>query len=202
MFWRGGTKENFAVASDAELIDKLADDDRAAFAAFYSRYSKLIYYTVRSVERDLADDIFQDFFLRLQDTRFRALRMWNRSLPLSGFLRQVVRNFALDRLRKEKTGPRTGGSNEIESLELESGDISAQEVLEMRETRKGAIRAWAQLPSARDRRLICGKYYRDTSSGAGATREGLTPGAYRKALFDAQRRFMALVKASIPDYLS
>ncbi len=202
MFWRGGTKEKLDVVSDAELIDMLAESNQDAFRVFYNRYSKLIYYTIQSLERGQADDIFQEFFLRLQDTRFRALGMWNRCRPLPGFLRQVVRNFTLDKLRKEKTIPRHGGSDEIERLEVESGDVSAQEVFEMRERRKGAIRAWAQLPSARDRRLICGKYYRDTSSGVAAARERLAPGAYRKALFDAQRRFMALVKVSIPEYFS
>ena len=203
MLWTRGTQDKLDVASDAKLVDKLAERNEEAFRTFYKRYSKLIYYTIQNVDKDLADENFQEFFLRLQDTRFRALQMWNRSRPLPGFLRQVVRNFALDRLRKEKkANPRRSGSDEIDRLEVASEDISAQEIFEMREMRKGAVRAWAQLPSARDRRIICGKYFRDTSSGAAAEREFLSPGAYRKALFDAQRRFLALVKVSMPEYFS
>ena len=202
MFWRRGTEEKFDVSVDVELINKLAEGDRAAFRVFYNRYSKLIYYTIQNVEKDLADDIFQEFFARLHDTRFRALQLWNRSRPLPGFLRQVVRNFALDKLRKERPHRNLRGSDVLEELQVESEEVSAQETIEVREMRKGAIRAWAQLPSARDRRLICGKYHRDTPSGVAAEREQLNPGAFRKALFDAQRRYMALVKLSIPEFFS
>jgi RNA polymerase sigma factor (sigma-70 family) len=202
MFWRRGTEEKFDVSSDVELINKLAEGDRAAFRVFYNRYSKLIYYTIQNVEKDLADDIFQEFFARLHDTRFRALQLWNRSRPLPGFLRQVVRNYTLDKLRKERPHRNLRGSDVLEELQVESEEVSAQETIEVREMRKGAIRAWAQLPSARDRRLICGKYHRDTPSGVAAEREQLNPGAFRKALFDAQRRYMALVKLSIPEFFS
>ena len=54
----------------------------------------------------------------------------------------------------------------------------------------------------RDRRLICGKYHRDTFPGAEAEREDLRPATFRKALFDAQRRYMVLIKVSIPEYFS
>jgi RNA polymerase sigma factor (sigma-70 family) len=202
MFWKRRTEENLDLTSDVELINKLAEGGQAAFTLFYNRYSKLIYYTIQNVDKNLADDIFQDFFVRLHDTRFRALQLWNRSRPLPGFLRQVARNFALDKLRKEKSHRDQRGSNVLEDLEVESGEVSAHETIEMREMRKGAIRAWAQLPSTRDRRLICGKYHRDTPSGVAAEREQLNPGAFRKALFDAQRRYMALVKVSIPEYFS
>ena len=202
MFWKRRTEENLDVTSDVELINKLAEGNQAASTLFYNRYSRLIYYTIQNVEKDLTDDIFQDFFVRLHDTRFRALQLWNRSRPLPGFLRQVVRNFALDRLRKEKPHRDQRGSDVLEDLEVESEEASAQETIEMREMRRGAIRAWAQLPSARDRRLICDKYHRDTPSGVAADREHLSPGAFRKALFDAQRRYMALVKLSIPEFFA
>jgi RNA polymerase sigma factor (sigma-70 family) len=202
MFWRRGPEDKFDVASDVELINRLVEGNRAAFPAFYSRYSKLIYRTIQNVERDLVEDIFQEFFARLHDTQFRALQLWNRSRPLSGFLRQVVHNFALDKLRKERPHRNQRGSDVLEELQVESEEVSAQETIEMREMRKGAIRAWAQLPSVRDRRLICGKYHRDTPPGVAAEREHLSPGTFRKALFDAQRRYMVLIKVSIPEYFS
>jgi RNA polymerase sigma factor (sigma-70 family) len=202
MFWRPGTERKFDASSDVELINKLAEGDRAAFTVFYNRYSKLIYYTIQNVEKDLADDIFQEFFARLHDTRFRALQLWNRSRPLPGFLRQVVRNYTLDKLRKERPHRNQRGSDVLEELQVESEEVSAQETIEVREMREGAIRAWAQLPSARDRRLICGKYHRDIPPSVAAEREQLNPGAFRKALFDAQRRYMVPVKLSMPEFFS
>ena len=150
MFWRRGTEEKFDVSSDVELINKLAEGDRAAFAVFYNRYSKLIYYTIQNVEKDLVEDIFQEFFERLHDTRFRALQLWNRSRPLPGFLRQVVRNFALDKLRKERPHRNQRGSDVLEELQVGSEEVSAPQERRMeipRHCAKAAIRAWAQLRS-------------------------------------------------------
>ena len=202
MFWQRRTDGRLDGVSDVELVNRLASGDMTAFTAFYNRYAKLIYHCIQQIEKDLADDVFQDFFLRLQKTQFNALQLWNRSRPLPNYLRQVVRNFVLDRLRSEKRYRDQKGSDALDELEIAAEEASAQEKLEMRQMRKGAISAWAQLASAKDRRLICGKYYRDTPSSVAADREGLNANAFRKALFDAQRRYMALVKVSIPEYFS
>jgi RNA polymerase sigma factor (sigma-70 family) len=202
MFWQRRTDGRLDGASDVELVNRLAKGDTTAFLAFYDRYGKLIYYCIQQIDKDLADDICQDFFLRLQTTQFRALKLWNRSRPLPNYLRQVVRNFVLDRLRSEKRYRDQKGSDALDELEIAAEEASAQEKLEMRQMRKGAISAWAQLASAHDRRLICGKYHRDTPPSVAAEREGLNAGTFRKALFDAQRRYMALVKVSIPEYFS
>ena len=184
------------------MVNKLSEGNPDAFPVFYDRYSKLIYYTIQSIEKDLTEDIFQDFFVRLQDTCFRSLQMWNRSRPLPGYLRQVVRNFTLDKLRKEKPYREQRGSDVLEHLDVESNEASIQETIEMRDMRKAAIHAWAKLPSVRDRRLICGKFHRETPPDIAADRERLNPGAFRKALFDAQRRYLAIVKISMPEFFS
>jgi RNA polymerase sigma factor (sigma-70 family) len=202
MFWQRRTVETLDGTSDVELVNRLANGDMTAFLAFYNRYGKLIYHCIQQIDKELADDACQDFFLRLQTTQFRALQLWNRSRPLANYLRPVVRNFVLDRLRSERRYRDQKGSDALDELEIAAEDASAQEKIELRQMRKGAIKAWAQLASPRDRRLICGKYHRDTSPSIAAEWEGLNAGAFRKALFDAQRRYMALVKVSIPEYFS
>ena len=201
-FWKRPAAAGFDRASDQDLIDGLVEGDQAAFTAFYERYSRLIYHLISRLESDIGDDIFQEFFVKLQETRFRALQQWRRSRPFPNFLRRIVRNFALDRLRSETMRRRAIELDDVSLDDVDSGEVSVQEAIEMREMRKGAIRAWSELPSERDRRIICGKYFRDIPSALAAERERLAPGAYRKALFDAQRRFMTLVKRSLPDYFS
>ena len=200
MFWRRGTDEDFDVTSDVELINKLVDGNRAALNAFYSRYSKLIYYTIQHVEKDLTDDIFQEFFMRLQDTQYRALQLWNRSRPLPNFLRQVVRNFALDKLRKERPHRVQNGSDVLENLDVASEEVSVQEAIEMRQLRKGAVKAWAQLASnsrsPTDLRKISSGYGFRCRCGARGTESGRFPqGAFRRAA-----TLHGLVKLSIPEY--
>ncbi len=202
MFWGRSAGSQLDDASDVEIVNKLVDGDPEAFAAFYKRYGKLIYYCIQHVDKNSADDIFQDFFVRLQNTQFRPLRLWNRSRPLPNFLRQVVRNLVLDRRRSEKRYRDQKGSDVLGELEIASEEASPQEIIEARERRRGAIKAWLELSSQRDRRLMCGKFYRDTPPSVAAEREGLSAGTFRKALFDAQRRYVSLVKAAIPEYFS
>lgn len=200
-FWKPATVAGIAGATDRELIERLVAGDRSAFGVFYERYSRLIYHSIRRFDDTLGDDFFQEFFERLHETRFRALEQWRGSRPFPGFLRQVVRNFVLDRLRRE-SGRRRIETDGLPDDEVEAGGESVEAAIQMRELRKGAIRAWARLTSARDRRIICVKYFRDLPAAEAATREQLNPGAYRKALFDAQRRYLSLVRNSLPEYFS
>ncbi len=200
MFWGRRAGGKLDDASDVEIVNKLVEGDAEAFTAFYNRYSKLIYYCIVQIERNSLEDIFQEFFVRLQNTQFRPLRLWSRSRPLPNFLRQVVRNFVLDRRRSDERFRRQDGSDILDEIEIASETASAQDTMETRGLRRGAIKAWLQLSSPRDRRIICGKFHRDTPPNIAAEREGLSAGTFRKALFDAQRRYMALVKATIPEY--
>ncbi len=200
MFWGRKADSRLDDASDVEIVNRLVDGDPEAFAAFYTRYGKLIYYCIQQIEKSAAEDVFQEFFVRLQNTQFRPLRLWNRSRPLPNFLRQVVRNLVLDRLRSEKRYRNQQGSEVLDELEIASEEVSAEETMEKRDLRRGAIKAWLQLSSQRDRRIICGKFHRDTPPNVAAEREGLSAGTFRKALFDAQRRYMAFVKVSVPEY--
>lgn len=160
MFWGRRAGGKLDDASDVEIVNRLVEGDAEAFAAFYNRYAKLIYYCVGQIEKNSPDDIFQDFFVRLQNTQFRPLCLWNRSRPLPNFLRQVVRNLALDRLRSEQRYRRQDGSDVLDEIEIASEAASAQEKMEARDLRRGAIKAWPQLSSPRDRRIICGKFHR------------------------------------------
>src|SRR5271170_3701033 len=151
MFWGRRAGGKLDDASDVEIVNRLVDGDAQAFTAFYHRYAKLIYYCIGQIEKNSTEDIFQEFFVRLQNTQFRPLRLWNRSRPLPNFLRQVVRNLVLDRRRSEQRYRRQDGSNVLDALEIASEAASAQETMETRELRRGAIKAWLLLSSARDR---------------------------------------------------
>lgn len=74
--------------------------------------------------------------------------------------------------------------------------------LESRQLRRRGLEAWAKLTAARDRRLICIKFYRETPADRAAAKEGLSPGAYRKAVFDAQKRHLAHLRSLAPEFFS
>ncbi len=188
--------------SDVELINGLVSGSQNSFETFYRRYEKLIYHCIRSrVKTGDADEIFQEFFIKLQSNHYRSLDLWNRNSSFVNYLSTIVRNFTIDRLRaKSNRELSVGHSEELDTLAGEDVSLRADDKIERRSLRRSGIKAWLELRSDRDRRLICHKYHRDTPSEVIGQRENLTGGAIRKALFDAQKRFMLHLKVVAPEY--
>ena len=202
MFWVRQETGKLDDLSDVELANRLVAGDTDAFNAFYKRYGRLIYYCIQQ-STDLApDDIFQEFFLRLQGSQFRALAQWERSRPLPSFLRAIVKNFVIDRHRSEKRHKNHSDIDDNSNQNLVDQAPTGQDLREKRDLRRGGINAWLKLSSPRDQRLICGKFHRETPPAVAAEREGLSSGAYRKALFDAQKRYLLLVQQAVPEYFA
>lgn len=86
--------------------------------------------------------------------------------------------------------------------EFESDLPGPAAALESRQLRRRGLEAWARLTSDRDKRLICVKFHRETPADQAAAREGLLPGAYRKAAFDAQKRHLIHLRSLAPEFFS
>lgn len=213
--------------SDVELVNQLVAGKRAAFPVFYHRYARLIRHCITKRTHLEADDLMQDFFVKLQASNFKALDHWNRVTPLTNYLSLVIKNFVIDAYRGQggRRGPRQ--RNPIDTLrdwmrrvilgggrsgEDDAGDDDEEQVsdwhaspdtrLERLELRKQGIKAWSRLSSPRDRRLICGKFHRDTPADQAALAEGLSPGTFRKAIFDAQKRYMTVMRDVAPEFFA
>ena len=201
MVWGRPASSKWEDASDIELINRLVVGDEDSFSAFYKRYGRLIYYCIQQHRTSSTDDIFQDFFLKLQSNQFRALSLWERSRPLPSYLRVVVKNFCIDWERSERRHRHPEGADELAKLAQRPDESPSPELQhERRDLRRGAIKAWLSLSSKRDQRLICDKFHRETPQSVAAEREGLSPGAFRKALFDAQKRYLNIVQQAVPEY--
>ncbi len=97
-------------ASDAALIERIAQRDEAALAALYDRYASMLSSVLNRILRDTqaAEEILQDIFFQLwrMPSRFDASRG---SLP--GWLLVIARNRAISRLRRHN--PAAAGSDEL-----------------------------------------------------------------------------------------
>jgi len=93
-------------ASDAALIERIAQRDQTALAALYDRYAGMLSSVLNRILRDTqaAEEILQDIFFQLwrNPSRFDAARG---SLP--GWLMVIARNRAISRLRHHN--PAAGG---------------------------------------------------------------------------------------------
>jgi RNA polymerase sigma-70 factor (ECF subfamily) len=85
-------------APDAELAQRVAKGDSAAFEAVMRRYNQQLFRTARAILRDdaEAEDALQEAYLQA----FRTLGSFRGEAKLSTWLARVVANEALQRLRK------------------------------------------------------------------------------------------------------
>jgi RNA polymerase sigma-70 factor (ECF subfamily) len=89
----------YRLASDEQLVDLVRSGDDRAFGAIHERYeARLLAYArqlLRGAHHD-AEEVVQDAFVRA----IRALRADDREMALKAWLYTIVRNRALDVLRR------------------------------------------------------------------------------------------------------
>ncbi len=86
--------------TDAELLDHYAKGDEDAFRELINRYKNGLYAFLKKflARQDLIDDVFQETFLQL----FNSRESFNTSLPLRPWLFTIAANKAKDALRKRQ----------------------------------------------------------------------------------------------------
>jgi RNA polymerase sigma-70 factor, ECF subfamily len=113
---------NLKKLTDAELLDRYADGDEAAFHELVARYKNSLYTFLKQFlnRQDLVEDVFQETFLQL----FTSRESFDVTRPLRPWLFTIAANKARDALRKwQRTPAITIGSI------ADSQDLSFDEVL-------------------------------------------------------------------------
>jgi len=127
--------DDYSKLTDDELYDSLGKDGRErerAFAEIYARHSKRIYMYCRRVlsNRDAADDIFQETFLRLLLVRKEEKEISN----FPAFLLKIARNLCLKTKRDQKS-----------SVSIENFDFGYQDNQLEREETSGIVTSALEL---------------------------------------------------------
>lgn len=95
------TSDTSSASLDASLLTAITQRDEAAMARLYSRHAKRTYFIALRVLRDpsAAEDVLQEVFMQIwrDPTNFIATRG-----SLEGWLAVVVRNRAIDLLRRRR----------------------------------------------------------------------------------------------------
>ncbi len=99
---------------DLEFVQRCVRGDKRTFDEFLRKYSRLIYSYIYSVlklkgtyqfNREDIDNIFQEIFVLLTQNNFKKLKSFRakNGCSLASWLRQVVINYSIDYLRKQRT---------------------------------------------------------------------------------------------------
>lgn len=141
--------------SDEILMAAYQAGNQAAFAELFERHSGSVYGFLarRLPDRSLAEDLYQEAFLRLH----RARRSYDSRRPFRTWLFAIVHNLLNDALREQARTPRAGSfgnlpasdandemTEEAPPLDLEREEISPEELASARESTRAlsaALRA-------------------------------------------------------------
>jgi len=132
-------KPTFDKQSDAELLDRYAAGEEAAFREIVSRYKNGLYVFLRRFlnRHDLVEDIFQETFLQL----FTSRESFDPSRSLRPWLFTIAANKAKDALRKQQRTAAIPIGTIAESQDLSFDDVlntlNSDKTMPLRETADG-----------------------------------------------------------------
>ncbi len=140
----------------AELLRRVALQDRAAFSLLYDATASKLYGTILRIvkRRDVADDVLQDVYVRIWE-RAVAFELGKGS-PIA-WMGAIARNRSFDELRR-KTLPMVD-PDDVEVENIESGDLHPLAVLEQTEDLRRLSQCLDKLDA--ERREIVLLAYRD-----------------------------------------
>jgi RNA polymerase sigma-70 factor, ECF subfamily len=116
------TKESRVLSGDNKLVERCLQGDDYAWEAVVSSYGKRIYnlsyrYTHR---RDEAEDLTQEILLRV----YQNLKSYRtESGSFQNWILRVARNLIIDHYRQGRRFPQTGGSEELETMNIRDEKI-------------------------------------------------------------------------------
>ncbi len=157
---------NRLMLTDEELVRSFAEGDNGAFEILLMRHKDRVYTYIFNIvhEHSIADDIFQDTFIKVITT-VKQGRYYDAGNKFAGWVMRIAHNQAIDyyrRLAMDKT---------VSNDDYESGDLfkevslcdySVQDAIEKEEALQDIEKLIAMLPEDQQR-VVMMRYYQDLS---------------------------------------
>jgi len=144
---------------DIKLVENILDGNVDSFNILVNKYEymilKFIYGMIR--DKEASEDITQEVFI----TIYNRLYMYDKKRKFTNWILQIAKNKCIDYMRKYK---RVYESNIEDARNLVSSDISPEEALEYRETKKQVQDFINELDDI-DRQILTMKYSQDITFG-------------------------------------
>jgi RNA polymerase sigma-70 factor, ECF subfamily len=113
----GNAKELRVLSDDAQLVERCLEGNALAWETVVNSFSRRIYnLSYRYVNRrDAAEDLTQDILIRV----YQNLKSYHAEMgSLQNWILKIARNLIIDHFRKMKRTPQSGGSEDLESLNI------------------------------------------------------------------------------------
>ena len=163
--------------TDEDLVRSFAEGDNAAFETLLMRHKDRVYTYIFNIvhEHSIADDIFQDTFIKVITT-IKQGRYYDAGNKFVGWLVRIAHNQTIDYYRQ------LASDKEISNDECEVGnlfdevsfyDYSIQDVIEKEEALHDIETLISMLPDDQQR-IVMMRYYQDLSFKEIADLEGIS----------------------------
>ena len=157
---------NRLVFTDEELVISFAQGDTDAFETLLMRHKDKVYNYIFNIVREhsIADDIFQDTFIKVITT-IKQGRYYDAGNKFVGWIMRIAHNQTIDYYR------RLAAEKEVSNDEYEKSDLfnyvslcdySVQDTIEKEETLHDIETLISMLPEDQ-RRIVMMRYYQDLS---------------------------------------
>ena len=152
--------------TDEELVNRFAKGDNGAFETLLMRHKDKVYTYIFNIVREhsIADDIFQDTFIKVITT-LKQGRYYDAGNKFAGWLMRIAHNQTIDYYR------RLASDKEISNDGYETGDLfnevslcdySMQDTIEKEEALRDIETLISMLPDDQQR-IVMMRYYQDLS---------------------------------------
>lgn len=152
-----------SMLNDQELIALYLQGEERAFEVLLSRHKNKIYTSIYlfTKDRTLADDIFQEVFIRIIDTLRRG--KYNHEGKFLQWAMRISYNLCVDYFRRGKRRPVVSPTEDFDIFDvLQQPDLNAEESI-MRSQTHDRIRQLVDLLPDEQREVVILRHYADMS---------------------------------------
>lgn len=180
------------INNDSELIRQFKNGDIKGYNEIVRKYQQQVYWVIRKIvqDHDETDDITQEVFIKV----YSALKEFREESNLFTWLYRIATNYAINYTRKVKVRNTVSVETVVEPIE--SGDKSADEVMDEKTRRKILVEAIETLP-AQQRAVFNMRYYDELPYDEIAGILGKSVGGIKANYFHAVKKIGEYVKSKI-----
>jgi RNA polymerase sigma-70 factor (ECF subfamily) len=186
------------VATDADLVDRVATGDTVALALLYDRYATLLLALANRILFDATDaeDVVQETMTQV----WRTAHRYDRSrASVSTWLTLLLRSRAIDRVRTRRVGERKLEAVRDEKPRHQASPVGDDHVLGRE--RRARLRQELRNVPASQRQVIELAYFEGLSQSEIAERTGVPLGTVKTRTLAAMRRLREALAPEIEDLL-
>lgn len=149
--------------NDQQLIDAYLAGDEAAFSTLLHRHKAKIYSSIYmfTKDRELADDIFQDVFIKIIDTLRKG--MYNNEGKFLQWAMRIAYNMCIDHFRRSKRRSKVSPTETFDIFDVLESENPNAEVAMIRDQTCHRVKTLVDMLPAEQREVVILRHYAELS---------------------------------------